>query len=936
VKSALKRHTTEEPPSQRASASSAPKAAPRKSCLKKSVTCSAMSSGGPPAEERHLLGGPALPVSVTAAELAKDSMGQASDNNFGKRSSSKCSSVDSETWCGNDEDHRAPACPAVVQASAAEDFMRRLSLCDDRAEMWTVAGLCKRAYCRSAQRNNWPKAKFVVEPSIMPITRCTNTLPVHMQERLCGSALGRRVSMREPAVVLDGALLIGGGSVASQGNSESSSSRCPSDHPKIQRATSVLICIEGDGPAGGEVLPPDPETLAEAGGTGADKDPPGAEPSEAPPDTGGTPPQQRAHPLLGVLTAKKVNIKQLQEVLQNLPDAEHWVNHPLDHGPPALPSPLFYAIGATLPQAVALLLEHSADVRRRFKGPKVYNGWIKPEATPIEAVANRKGRFVGTMLGDRLEEVLGLLRMADAQGKEEQQGKEKQQEDMKKRLSRKLDKMMSEELHHEVFRVRKSILLPGAHGAVQHTQGHPSLMYDVAGLLGEGSLSTVNLAIHRESSERRAIKAEMKFEEWVIWDEIAIMRKLYHPNIIQLWETFEDDTNIFVVLEACTGGELFNRLAVEGGVPESHAARLMMQLAAAVRYIHNQKICHRDIQPENFLLKDDGPLSEATVKLIDFTTAKEFGPGSPLKTKICSLHYVAPEILSRKELPYTEKVDVWSLGVVFFVILCGCPPFYGDSEVAVLKKIKRGSFKFTPLEVWNNISKEAKDLVQEMLVVDVVNRYTADDVTNHPWLSRDLKNVTQSQQNHLSTEQLHSLRNFHARNRVQKVVQRLRAHDMSTAATNELRDIFQRLDRNSTGEVHVSSVRDRIRRIPALNENLEEIMRVLWSLEHGSGKVNYDDFVKALVARQNSVQQEACRAIFDVFDFDGSGTISRDELKMALGLDSRNDDSFKAGVETVFGMPANEVESRFAVYLDKEEYPFDKFFEIMKQGCSAR
>jgi len=183
----------------------------------------------------------------------------------------------------------------------------------------------------------------------------------------------------------------------------------------------------------------------------------------------------------------------------------------------------------------------------------------------------------------------------------------------------------------------------------------------------------------------------------------------------------------------------------------------------------------------------------------------------------------------------------------------------------------------------------------------------------------------------VTAEQLNNLRNFHARNRVQKVVLRLRAQQLSDGAVEELREVFRRLDTSGTGEVHISQCRDKIRKIPALNEHIEEIMRVLWGLAQGTGKVNFEQFIKAMVERHRVLQKEACRAVFDVFDFDGSGTISKEELKMALGFGDAST-TFRAGIETVFGMKADEIEGRFK--LDNDEYSFDEFFDIMqKQVC---
>jgi len=183
----------------------------------------------------------------------------------------------------------------------------------------------------------------------------------------------------------------------------------------------------------------------------------------------------------------------------------------------------------------------------------------------------------------------------------------------------------------------------------------------------------------------------------------------------------------------------------------------------------------------------------------------------------------------------------------------------------------------------------------------------------------------------VTSGQLSNLRNFQARNRVQKVVMRLKAQKLSDDAIEELRGVFRKLDKSGTGLLQIGLCRDKIRRIPVLNEHLEEIMRVLWSLESG-GEAPHTKFLDAMVERHHMLQKEACRAIFDVFDFDGGGTISREELKMALGLDGPSCNTFMAGIETVFGVKADDMEKKFQS--QTEEYTFDEFFDIMqKQVC---
>mmetsp|Transcript_2494 Transcript_2494/g.5464 ORF Transcript_2494/g.5464 Transcript_2494/m.5464 type:complete len:957 (-) Transcript_2494:22-2892(-) len=624
------------------------------------------------------------------------------------------------------------------------------------------------------------------------------------------------------------------------------------------------------------------------------------------------------NPLKEALHAKKVDVAKLRQLLEDMTDVARWIEAPLDTGPPPLPSPLFHAIGAANVETVALLLEFKADASKPFDGTSMYLGWIRPGITPEEAVKNRMGRFVGTMLGDRLEKVLTAL----------QQAKEVASEPATPRTSKEATRIRLakaiEPTPDEMCRMssgfKKSVRLQAASGQISHTQGHPSDMYTVTDFLGEGQLSSVRKALHIESGDACAIKAEMKVDEGVIWDEIVMLRKLYHPNIIQLKETFEDDTNIFQVLEICIGGDLFSSLDKTGGFTESAAARILSQTVAAVTYIHSKSIAHRDIQPENFLLKDAAaPIGEAKVKLIDFTTAKEWGPSTPLMTKLATLHYVAPEILTRREVPYTEKVDVWSLGVVFFVLMSGAPPFNGSTEASVLKRIRKGIFKFEPIGAWIHVSDKAKDLITKMLTVDVSARPEAGTLSQHHFFDGQRPSMASY---HVSAEHLHQLRNFHTRNRLQVVVDKIGTSKLSDATIEELRNLFKKLDSSGGGEVSIGQVRDTVRKVKALKANIQEIMRVLWSIE-GNGSVNIERFLSAMVSRHRDLQRSAFQMIGEVFDFDGNGKVSRSEVKLALTGEGKA--KFLEAMETVFYLKEEDIVNWVP---EEEDYSFDKLFEV--------
>jgi len=281
---------------------------------------------------------------------------------------------------------------------------------------------------------------------------------------------------------------------------------------------------------------------------------------------------------------------------------------------------------------------------------------------------------------------------------------------------------------------------------MRHTHGEPRDVYDIIEHLGDGSMTSCWRGCHKITQVSCAIKDELKDQgEVSLWEEINAMRKLAHPTIVKLVETFENETHLFVVLELCAGGRLFDKLlgpACADGVEKlqgrscATSIRLKRQMVSSIEYLHRQRICHRACTLDNFLLADNSPLEDATTKLSDLTTAKEFIPGqATMTTKIGAPSYVARELLSRKEIAYTEKVDVWSLGVTFFVILCGSFPFPGETDLEILKKVKSGKLKFEPAEAWAEVPADAMDLMKGMICPKVEDRLSAKAALEHKWFS---------------------------------------------------------------------------------------------------------------------------------------------------------------------------------------------------------
>ena len=214
---------------------------------------------------------------------------------------------------------------------------------------------------------------------------------------------------------------------------------------------------------------------------------------------------------------------------------------------------------------------------------------------------------------------------------------------------------------------------------------------------------------------RENIEKDIKLLE----EELFILRQVDHPNIVKFHQSYIDYRYVHIVQEFCTGGELFDRIVKEQRFTEKHAADVMSQMLSAVKHLHEHNIVHRDLKPENFLMETVNDNSE--VKMIDFGLSKRWkndDGAQKMHTVVGTPYYVAPEVLRGN---YDKQCDVWSLGVILYVFLCGYPPFEGDDNKEIFKNVLKSRLEFDPVD-WDHISPEAKDLVTRMLEKDASKR----------------------------------------------------------------------------------------------------------------------------------------------------------------------------------------------------------------------
>jgi calcium/calmodulin-dependent protein kinase I len=243
------------------------------------------------------------------------------------------------------------------------------------------------------------------------------------------------------------------------------------------------------------------------------------------------------------------------------------------------------------------------------------------------------------------------------------------------------------------------------------------------------------LALHKATNINYAVKVINKKDlgkdyEKNLKMEVDILKKVNHSNIIALKELFDTPDKLFLVMELVTGGELFDKIVEKGSYTEAEATTLVRKIVSAVEYLHNMGIVHRDLKPENLLLKRAD--NDLEIAIADFGLSKIVGQQMMMQTACGTPSYVAPEVLNASG--YGKEVDMWSIGVITYILLCGFPPFYGDTVPEIFEQIMEANFDY-PEEYWNTVSKEAKDFINKLLVVDSDKRMSAGDALKHPWLA---------------------------------------------------------------------------------------------------------------------------------------------------------------------------------------------------------
>ncbi|ETW08429.1 serine/threonine protein kinase, variant [Aphanomyces invadans] len=413
----------------------------------------------------------------------------------------------------------------------------------------------------------------------------------------------------------------------------------------------------------------------------------------------------------------------------------------------------------------------------------------------------------------------------------------------------------------------------------QHHQGVDVFAYyKVIRELGTGAFGVVNLVQNIATGDQYAMKEitigpNAKLS--VLRNEINLWRGLQHPNIVRLVETYESATHIHMIMELCTGGHMLNAVKTrKQAFPEDQAKEIVRKLSSSIYYLHLKNICHRDIKLENILYETDQDGSD--VKLCDFGASTLFRNGVLMQTVLGSVVYMAPEFL---EGQYTQACDMWSLGVVMYMLLSNSMPFHGNTEEELIESIFAAKVSFED-EVWKDVSLEAKSLIKKLLNPTVAERYSSLQVLRHPWIASAKTNNLPTQDIDRIITQLSEYASF---SRMKRAALLAVAFCSPSIDTTAIRKAFDQLNVLHNGvltllDLEQASLTDQYPTV--------DFQKIFQSLDiENSNQVNFLEFVSATMT-VNLQSEKVLRKAYGLFSPDETkGGITEASLGRVLGCD---------------------------------------------------
>jgi len=406
--------------------------------------------------------------------------------------------------------------------------------------------------------------------------------------------------------------------------------------------------------------------------------------------------------------------------------------------------------------------------------------------------------------------------------------------------------------------------------------------------LGKGSYGSVYLCRHKRTNDAYACKVisiNRISSHYLrkLHVEIAIMKEVDHPNIVKLREVFFGSRTVYLVMDLCQGGELFEELTVshKRGFDEPHAAHILQDMISAVGYLHHHGIVHRDLKLENFLFETKSV--DSNLKLIDFGLSKHFHDHEQMHQVVGSAYYTAPEVLAGQ---YDHRCDIWSLGIIAYMMLSGSPPFYGDSSEVIHNMIQSQEAEY-PEKRFKETSPEALDFLKKLLVKDPDSRINLDVAMQHPFVKK-ADNMILEDGAHRRTEPSNDvvlgLKGFMEMSKFKQMVMGAVAFTLSPIQIAELKEEFHAIDTDHSGTISMAELRKSMATIKGLSEGGDAVSDMFKDMSvSDDAEINYNDFVAAAMVKRIAIDEERLHLAFETLDIDGCGFLDYESIKKAVG-----------------------------------------------------
>ena len=463
---------------------------------------------------------------------------------------------------------------------------------------------------------------------------------------------------------------------------------------------------------------------------------------------------------------------------------------------------------------------------------------------------------------------------------------------------------------------------------VGKSKADPEEDYKKLNFLGEGSFASVYKVQNKFTDVICAMKVINKTfsctieDENEILNEINILRTMDHPGILKIFEFYSSKQNYSIVTELCPGGELFQQIIDKGPFTERYSAYVMYQIFSAVNYCHKMHIVHRDLKPENILIVGKDREGLPTIKICDFGTSKMFEKGAVERKLVGSSYYIAPEVLKKH---YNEKCDVWSCGVIMYILLSARPPFGGEDDNEIMERVSTGKYDLES-PPFNKLSKNSIDLIKRLLTMDPEQRISAEQALNHPWFKEFKSQEIYNRINDTDTMKtlVENLKKYKRTSIIQETALAYLVHHFP-----QIKDVvnscklFNQIDKSGDGKITKAELLRGLSeryKSDTLEADVEEIYKNL-DMDN-NGYIGYEEFVRAAVSKEYFVRDNVLRFAFRYFDKDGSGEITFDEIE-ALFSQSISD---KTKVHETLVNIIKEVDKN-----NDGKINFDEFSKVMKR-----